>query len=180
MSVTIKYFVHGTTIDNEEGKATGWSHGKLSQKGIEQAKELRKKINLDEIDLVITSDLERAKESANYIFKKEKEILNDSRIRECCYGKLDEEDKILVNYEEHIIEPFPQGETLKDVEYRVEEFCKYLLEKYDGKTVALVSHRAPQLALEVITKGITWEEAIQNDWRNNKAWQPGWTYIINK
>ena len=144
-----------------------------------------RKANLEDIAVltggeVITSDLERAKESANYIFKKEKEILNDSRIRECCYGKLDEEDKILVNYEEHIIEPFPQGETLKDVEYRVEEFCKYLLEKYDGKTVALVSHRAPQLALEVITKGITWEEAIQNDWRNNKAWQPGWTYIINK
>lgn len=180
MSVTIKYFVHGTTIDNEKGKATGWSQGKLSEKGIEQAKELRKKIELDKIDLVITSDLERAKESAKYIFRNEKTILHDLRIRECCYGRLDEKDKGLVKYEEHIEEAFPQGESLKDVENRVREFCKEILEKYDGKTIALVSHRAPQLALEVITKRITWEEAIDKDWRKTKSWQPGWTYIIEE
>lgn len=178
MSVKIIYFVHGTTTDNEQGKATGWSQGKLSTKGIEQAKELRKKINLDEIDLVISSDLERAIESASYIFNGEKTTLQDKRIRECCYGELDEKDKNLVKYEEHILEQFPKGESLKDVENRVREFCKDLLEKYDGKTIALVSHRAPQLALEVITKNITWEESIEKDWRKTKDWKPGWTYII--
>ena len=35
-----------------------------------------------------------------------------------------------------------------------------------------------QLALEVITKHISWETAINNDWRNTKSWQPGWEYII--
>jgi hypothetical protein len=30
----------------------------------------------------------------------------------------------------------------------------------------------------VITQGITWEEAIENDWRKIKAWQPGWEYIV--
>lgn len=180
MSVKIIYFVHGTTTDNEEGKATGWSQGKLSLKGIEQAKELGKKINIDEINLVITSDLERAKESANYIFQGEKIVIHDERIRECSYGELDEKDKALVKYEEHIEEPFPQGESLKDVENRVKNFCKMLLEKYDGKTIALVSHRAPQLALEVLTKQITWEDAIKKDWRKTKDWQPGWIYIIEK
>ena len=180
MSVKVIYFVHGTTTDNEEGKATGWSQGELSQKGIEQAKELRKKININEIDLVITSDLERAKESAKYIFKDEKIILHDKRIRECYYGELDNKNKNLVKYEEHIDNPFPQGESLKDVEKRVRDFCKTLLEKYDGKTIALVSHRAPQLALDVITKQITWNEAIESDWRKTKAWQPGWTYTIEK
>lgn len=180
MSVKIIYFVHGTTTDNEEGKATGWSQGKLSLKGIEQAKELRKKINIDEINLVITSDLERAKESANYIFQGEKIVIHDERIRECSYGELDEKDKALVKYEEHIEEPFPQGESLKDVENRVKNFCKMLLEKYDGKTIALVSHRAPQLALEVLTKQITWEDAIKKDWRKTKDWKPGWIYIIEK
>ena len=31
---------------------------------------------------------------------------------------------------------------------------------------------------EIITKNITWEDAIKNDWRKTGAWQPGWEYII--
>ena len=77
-----------------------------------------------------------------------------------------------------IIEPFPNGEALKDVENRVRDFCNYLKENFNGKTVAVVAHKAPQLAFEVITKGITREEAIEKDWRKSKAWQPGWEYII--
>ena len=44
MSVKITYFVHGTTTDNLEHKATGWLNGKLSEKGIEQTKALRGRI----------------------------------------------------------------------------------------------------------------------------------------
>ena len=57
-------------------------------------------------------------------------------------------------------------------------FLDYLKEVYSGKTVAIVAHRAPQLALEVLTKSLTWEEAIANDWRKSKSWQPGWQYTI--
>lgn len=178
MSVKIIYFVHGTTTDNIEHKATGWNSGILSEKGIEQSIELKKKINLNEIDLVISSDLKRAMDSAEYTFKDLKEILHDKRIRECNYGDLNGADSSLVKYEEHIINPFPNGESLKDVEERLKNFCDYLLENYNGKTIALVAHKAPQLALEVITKKITWEQAIKQDWRKTKNWQPGWIYEI--
>ena len=47
------------------------------------------------------------------------------------------------------------------------------------ETIAIVAHRAPQLALEVLTKNISWEEALEKDWRKTKSWQPGWEYIIN-
>lgn len=178
MSVKIIYFVHGTTTDNIEHKATGWNSGILSEKGIEQSIELKKKINLNEIDLVISSDLKRAMDSAEYTFKDLKEILHDKRIRECNYGDLNGADSSSVKYEEHIINPFPNGESLKDVEERLKNFCDYLLENYNGKTIALVAHKAPQLALEVITKKITWEQAIKQDWRKTKNWQPGWVYEI--
>ena len=178
MAVKVIYFVHGTTIDNIEYKSTGWIPGELSEKGIQQSIDLKNQINLNEIDLVISSDLKRAIDSANYTFKGLKEILNDSRIRECNYGDLNGQNSSLVVYENHIIEPFPNGESLKDVEERVRDFCNYLKENYDGKTVAVVAHKAPQFAFEVITKGITWEEAIERDWRKSKAWQPGWEYII--
>ena len=176
--VKIIYFVHGTTTDNAEHKSTGWIPGVLTEKGIKQSIDLKEQINLDEIDLVISSDLQRAIDSADYTFKGLKDIYHDERIRECNYRDLNGEDASLVVYEDHIINPFPNGESLKDVEARVRDFCDYLLENYDGKTVALVAHKAPQLALEVITKNITWEEAIANDWRKIKAWRPGWEYII--
>lgn len=178
MSVKIIYFVHGTTTDNIKHKATGWMQGNLSAKGIEQIFKLKEQINLDEIDIVISSDLKRAVDSADYLFNDSKKILNDKRIRECNYGDLNGEDGCLIKYEEHIDIKFPNGESLKDVESRVRNFCNYLLENYNGKTVALVAHRAPQLALEVITKNISWKEAIESDWRKTKNWQPGWRYEV--
>lgn len=178
MSIKIVYFVHGTTTDNELHKAAGWNEVDLSEKGIEQSKALRDKINIDEIDFVISSDLRRAVHSANNIFENDKEIIIDNRLRECNYGDLNGDDSSKVKYEEHIKEKFPQGESLMDVERRMRSLCNELLEKYDGKTIAFVAHKAPQLALDVITKNMTWKDAIANDWRKTKAWQPGWIYEL--
>ena len=178
MTVKITYFVHGTTYDNQEHKATGWQQGELSPKGIEQAKELREKINIDEFDVVFCSDLKRAIDSANYIFGNDKKIIQDNRIRECNYGELEGNDNSLVKYEEHIEKCFPGGESLIDVEERIKSFCDFLLKEFDGKHVAIVAHKAPQLAIQVITEGKTWEYVIEHDWRKTKAWQPGWNYQI--
>ena len=57
-------------------------------------------------------------------------------------------------------------------------FINYLKENFSDKKIGIVAHRAPQLALEVITKKIPWEEAIEKDWRKSKNWQPGWKYVI--
>lgn len=177
--VKVIYFVHGSTTDNLEHKASGWNDVKLSDKGIKQSIDLREKVDFDEIDVVITSDLERAKQSANNIFSGQKIIIVDDRLRECNYGDFNGKDSDLVKYEEHIYMPFPNGESLMDVKSRVEDFCEYLFDKFDGKTVAIVAHRAPQIILEHITKNISIEEAIENDWRKTKAWQPGWKYELH-
>ena len=116
-------------------------------------------------------------DSAKLAFPEYKAIA-DKRLRECNYGKLDGKSKKDVIYEEHIYDAFPEGESLKDVEKRIRDFLKFLKENYDGKTVGIVAHRASQLALEVITKNISWENAIENDWRKMGKWQPGWEYEI--
>ena len=129
------------------------------------------------IDIMFTSDLKRAIESSELAFP-EVEKITDKRLRECNYGDLDGKHKSLVIYEEHVEDKFPNGESLIDVENRMREFVLFLKENYDGKTVGIVAHRAPQLALEVITKGISWDEVNKNDWRKTGDWQPGWEYII--
>ena len=41
-----------------------------------------------------------------------------------------------------------------------------------------MAHKAPQFAFQVLTQGKTWEQAIEEDWRKTKSWQPGWEYIV--
>ncbi len=177
--IEITYFVHGTTFDNEQKLASGWSSVSLSPKGVSQAIALAENIKDKDFDIVFCSDLKRAVESSKLDFyNRDIEIIRDSRIRECCYGDLDGKSHTLVVYEDHITQPFVNGESLKDVENRVRDFIQYLLQNHNGKKIALVSHKAPQLALDVITKNISWEQAIEQDWRKTGAWQPGWTYII--
>ena len=180
MAVKITYFVHGTTTDNEKKLSTGWIPGELTEKGIQQSKDLKNQINIDSFDLVICSDLKRAIDSANLIFGGLKEIKHDSRLRECNYGDLNGKTTDLVRYEDHINIPFPNGESLNDVESRIRDFCNYLLENYDNKHIAIVAHKAPQFAFQVLTQNKTWKEAIEKDWRKAKKWQPGWIYLIDK
>lgn len=180
MAVKITYFVHGTTTDNIEHKSTGWLPGELSQKGIDQSIALKEQTDINKFDIVFCSDLKRAIDSANYTFIGTKEIIQDKRLRECNYGDLNGRDSILVKYEEHINEKFPNGECMIDVENRIKDFCNYLIENYNGKHIAIVAHKAPQLAFQVLTQNKSWEEAIEQDWRKTKSWQPGWECIINE
>lgn len=175
-AIEIIYFVHGTTYDNAEGKCSGWKQVKLNELGKQQAANLGKNNNY-KFDVLFTSDLIRAIDSANIAWP-ECEKIQDKRLRECNYGEYDGKDKKLVVYEQHISNPFPNGESLQDVENRISDFIDYLKQNYNGKVVGIVAHRAPQLALEVLTKNISWEEAIKNDWRKRKEWKPGWKYKI--
>lgn len=172
METKIIYFVHGTTYDNASGKCSGWKQVKLNDLGKEQAKNLGNITKDLMFDVIFTSDLVRAIDSADIAWPSCKKI-QDERLRECNYGEYDGKSKELVVYEEHIDNAFPGGESLKDVEKRIRDFICFVKKEYPGKNVAVVAHRAPQLALEVLTKNISWNEAIENDWRKNKAWQPG-------
>ena len=177
MSIQIIYFVHGTTYDNAMGKCSGWKQVELTDIGKERAIKLGEIRKDTHFDIIFTSDLVRAIDSANLAFPNVKKI-QDRRLRECNYGDLDGGDKSLILYEEHIEKPFPNGESLKDVEKRIKDFITFLKENYEGKTIGVVAHRAPQLAFEVLTRDISWEDANKNDWRKTNSWQPGWEYTI--
>lgn len=179
MGTKIIYFVHGTTYDNVTGNCSGWKQSKLTEVGKERATKLGIIRKDTYFDVIFTSDLIRAIDSANLAFPNVEKI-QDKRLRECNYGDLDGENKSLIIYEKHINDPFPNGESLKDVENRIKSFIEFLKENYNEKIIGIVAHRAPQLAFEVITKNITWEQAIKEDWRNKKEWKPGWEYEVKK
>lgn len=80
----------------------------------------------------------------------------------------------------YVDSPFPNGESYKDVEKRIADFLEFLKKSYDNKHIAIVAHQAPQLALDVLLRGKTWQQAIREDWRKTKSWQPGWDYVLEQ
>ena len=181
MSVKITYFVHGTTIDNEKRISSGWSDTELSELGIKRSIELKDKIKDKKFDVVFCSDLKRAIHSAELAFGGSILIIKDKRLRECNYGKLNAYPSSVVEpmcEDECIVKRFPEGESYEDVKNRIFDFLNFLKKDYDGKSVAIVAHKAPQLSLDVLLKGKSWKEALAGDWRKTKAWQPGWEYDI--
>ncbi|MFA5050786.1 MAG: histidine phosphatase family protein [Patescibacteria group bacterium] len=180
MAIKITYFVHGTTTDNEKEISSGWHDVGLSDLGIRQSITLKDQIKDKKFDVIFCSDLKRAVDSANLTFKKVVPIITDKRLRECNYGKFNAQSSVIVEpmQEKCIKEKFPEGEGYEDVKNRISDFLNFLRKNYDGKSIAIVAHKAPQLALDVLLKNKTWEQAFVDDWRKRKAWQPGWEYII--
>ncbi len=180
MSVKITYFVHGTTVDNLNSVSSGWYDAELSELGRKQSVDLKDQVKDKHFDVVFCSDLKRAVETSHLAFEGVAPIVPDARLRECNYGTFNAGPTAVVEpmQEKSITERFPEGESYEDVKSRLQEFLKFLKANYDGKSVAIVAHKAPQLALDVLLKGMTWEQAFAGDWRKRKAWQPGWDYVL--
>ena len=177
--VEITYFAHGTTTDNEQDKASGHADITLSELGIKQSHELKATLKGETFDAIFCSDLKRAIDSADIVFGPG--AIQDKRLREADYGALTQTDskKIEKNEKQYINTPFPEGESYKDVEKRMQDLLSDIAEKYQGKKIAIVTHKAPQFALEVLLNGKSWKQAMDQDWRKEKAWQPGWNYTLS-
>lgn len=179
--IIITYFVHGTTTDNEQGRSSGWKNVGLSELGVRQSLELKDQTKEKRFDVVFCSDLKRAVDSANITWKGVFPIVIDGRLRECNYGDLNGAQTNTVDElgDSIITQRFPHGENYLDVEKRIRSFLDNLKQKYAGKHIAIVAHKAPQLALDVILKGKTWKQTMKEDWRHTHAWKPGWEYVLH-
>lgn len=179
--VQLTYLVHSITTDNEDNLATGWLPGQLSSEGIKRARGVAEQLMDSRFDVVFCSDLTRAIHSTELFFGNRFPVIQDDRLREANYGDYNGQPSAL--FKEHMTDyvdqPFPNGESYRDVEARLQSFVDFLRKHYEGKHVAVVAHQGPQLALDVIIKGKSWQQAIAEDWRKNGSWQPGWEYEIS-
>jgi broad specificity phosphatase PhoE len=181
MSIKITYYVHGTTADNEQGFATGQADTPLSERGVRESHELKEAVKNIAFDAVYSSDLSRAKETARIAFGDTFEIILEPRLREFDYGDFTRHaaSELLSREQEFIENRMPNGESCRDVEKRIADLLAEIKEPMSGKHIAIVAHKFPQLSLEVLLNGKTWQDALDSDWRKTKAWQPGWSYTLN-
>ena len=156
MSVEIVFETHSTSVDNERGLATGWLQGELSERGRQQARELGERRCEDGVSAVFTSDLARAVETAAMAFGDSGiPIFKDWRLRECNYGDLNAMPSAQLEAERsrRIDDPYPGGESYRDVVNRMRAFLDDLSPEFDGGRVVVVGHSATRWALDHLLSG---------------------------
>lgn len=177
MSVAIVYETHATSTDNEAGIASGWLPGQLSVVGRQNARDLGERRRDDGIDVVFSSDLRRAVETAEIAFAGSDIPRNqDGRLRECNYGELNGApvERVHAERAKRVDTPFPGGQSYRDVVNQTREFLRDLVRGYDGKRVLVIAHSANRWALQHLLEGVPLEEVIVAPFE----WQEGWEYTL--
>jgi broad specificity phosphatase PhoE len=177
VSVELVYETHSTTTDNERGIATGWLDGELSDTGRKNAHELGMRRCDDGIAAVFTSDLARAVQTAEIAFGDTGiPVYRDARLRECNYGELNGApvEQVTAERRRRVDEPFPGGESYRQVVERTRSFLETIAEAHDGERVLLIAHSANRWALEHLLEGAALEELVDAPF----DWQEGWFYCL--
>ncbi len=143
----ILYLVrHGETAKNKYGLVQGQTECDLSNKGIEDAKKLVPLVKDIKVDVVISSPLKRALDTAKIITEGKYPINTDDRIIERDWGlcegaSIDEVDTVKCwNFYENTDDN--KIEKVQDLMNRISEFIEDIKEKYSDKKVLVVSHSA--------------------------------------
>jgi broad specificity phosphatase PhoE len=177
VAVELVYETHSTSVDNEEGIATGWLDGRLSELGRRQAEELGERRR--DVAAVYASDLGRAVETAAIAFRGAGiPVHHDPRLRECDYGELNGApvEAVTAVRRRHVDEPFPGGgESYRQVVERTRDFLADLAARHDGDRVLVIAHSANRWALDHLLDGRPLEELVDAPF----DWQPGWIYVVN-
>ena len=137
---------HGQTIWNLENRVQGITDIPLTEQGIKDAEELKELVKSLNIDVVISSPLSRARETAKILVDFKLPINTDDRIKERDWGmnegaKIDEVDRwdcwdVILNTKVQNIE------SIQDFMYRVSSFIEEIKIKYKDKNVLVVTHSA--------------------------------------
>ena len=153
---TIYLIRHAETIDEIGIRNTSETMQEINEKeilsveGEKTSKGLSKNAELQNIDILWCSSYVRAKQTAKYIaFENNIEYNLDNRLCERKLGNIDDLAKFMQDKDSR--DPsceqlaFPEfrtrdGESAIDTNKRMNEFINEILEKYEGKRIALVSH----------------------------------------
>ena len=159
---------HGETIENQKGIIQGHLPGKLSKCGIEQAKKLAIRLKNEKIDVIYSSDLARAADTAKEIvkFHPDVPVYFIKELREKHMGEFQGKTDVEIGIEKarKLGKLFPQpkgGETLDQVHSRANGFYEDILCKYEGETVLAVGHGCINLHLMSVIMNKPFMDIVQ-------------------
>jgi broad specificity phosphatase PhoE len=156
--ITIKIYRHGETAWNKKGLIQGHSDIPLNLNGLGQALVLADKLQNDKIDLVLSSDLSRAHQTARVVMKKQNDLIPlilSPKLREMSFGDAEGKtyDYFLTNFSDQlsiIDDPhheltfdtsLPNGETHRAVLNRFLQCLEDNINRYpNSRNIAIFAH----------------------------------------
>jgi isoleucyl-tRNA synthetase len=137
----------------------------LTLRGRAEVEKAAKKLARMGIDLIVSSDFIRTRQTAEIIagaIGEHVHVVTDPRLREINVGIFDgkavkQYHSFFSTYLERFTKRPPEGETLRDVAVRTFNLVRELEQKYHGKNILIVGHEYGIWALETIMRG--WSEA---------------------
>jgi 2,3-bisphosphoglycerate-dependent phosphoglycerate mutase len=142
---------HGETLWNREGRLQGWRDSRLSAAGLAQVEALATRVSAEQIDLVVASDLGRARATAVPIAARlGVQLVLDTGLRERCYGLLEGMTwseveqaypeiyrRLAVRDVDYVV---PGGESAAQFRARIVDTVQRLAREYSGASIAIVTH----------------------------------------
>lgn len=172
-TTTVILVRHGETFYNAQKRPQGFLDIKLNENGLKQAKLLAKSLKDYPIDVFIASPLSRAYVTTETVAKMHniKIAYTDDRLKEINFGDwaglTPEEQKekfpeIAKAWDKTpSLVTFPNGENLRDLQYRSRAALEDAVAKYPGKTIFIGAHSYVNTAIICSVLGIDLEKFWQ-------------------
>lgn len=167
---------HGQAVSNQNQVLSSWPEkfkNHLTKKGVKEVQKIIPKLKKERIDLMLTSDLLRTKQTAQMVAKKLKLKVNfDKRLREVNVGTFNGKsvrkwNMFFANNLERFIKKSPRGENRREIKKRMIDFIKDIDKKYSNKNILIVGHEDPLMILQGAVKGLS-EKEISKQWKKFK------------
>jgi probable phosphoglycerate mutase len=157
---------HAETKENKAGIMQGHLPGRLSAVGKRQANKIAQKLKKTKIDLIFSSDLDRAADTTATIARSHPKtpvkLVKDLRQRH--FGELQGKKKndfdwCSAEYRARYLRP-KGGESMQSLYQRIKKFFNKIIIKYPEKTILIVGHNAVSRALVAVITGLGHKDII--------------------
>lgn len=135
---------HGETMVNANNCLQGRINSGLTTEGMKQAEQVGRYFWDKQVDLIVSSPLDRCKQTSEAISNNRVKIIYDDRLLGRDHGEFTGMHKESINFDEywnyHKNFQYEKAESVVDLYNRVEELLLDLKKEYNNKTIILVTH----------------------------------------
>ena len=149
---------HGETLENANNCLVGRLNSSLTEEGINQAKKVSEYFKDKNIDLIVSSPLDRCKQTSEIISNENIPIIYSDSLLGRDHGEFTGKPKESINFDEYWNYnkniKYEKAESVKDLYNRVAKLVEEIKEKYYDKNIIIVTHSGIMRVLYYYFKGI--------------------------
>ncbi len=181
MKTRLVFVRHGEAEGNIKRIFHGWTDSELTDKGYHQAERVAIRLKDENIDLIYSSPLKRAYETARLIARQQniQEIITLEGLKEIHGGKWENEkwDELPVKWPDDYntwetsphLHCMPMGESMKEAFERIVDTIQDIVKQNEGKNICIVTHGTVLRTLICFFYGKPFEDLVTISWHDNTS-----------